>query len=108
MADAFMGRCGIDCSECSFREQMNCPGCPATNGKLFWGECALAVCCIGKGHDHCGQCREFPCTALNDYSYDSEHGDNGQRIRNLEAWNEKGYDAWRQEYLGITDWSMSK
>lgn len=98
MVDSFMGRCGIDCEACTCRTQMSCPGCPATEGKPFWGECALATCCISKGHDHCGQCEEFPCATLNEYSYSSsEHGDNGKRIRILEEWNEKGYDAWRRE-----------
>jgi hypothetical protein len=97
MADAFMARCGIDCEACKYREQMNCPGCPATGGKPFWGECQVARCCIGKGHEHCGQCAEFPCELLKKFAYDPEQGDNGRRIRNLEAWNEKGYDVWRKE-----------
>lgn len=86
MADRLLARCGIDCEACSFRGgQTQCPGCGAAEGKLFWGECALAKCCIGKGHDHCGQCEAFPCETLKEYSYDKEHGDNGERIRNLEA-----------------------
>ena len=96
MADSFMGRCGIDCEACNYREQMNCPGCPATEGKPFWGECKLAMCCISKGYEHCGQCQEFPCEVLKAFSYDPDQGDNGQRIRNLQAWNEVGYEAWRK------------
>jgi len=34
---------------------------------------------------------------LNEYAYDAEHSNNGERVRDLEAWNEKGYDAWRRE-----------
>ncbi len=96
MVDSFMGRCGIDCQACKHRAGTGCPGCPATEGKPFWGECALATCCITKGHSHCGQCQEFPCATLNEYAYDPENGDNGARIRNLVAWNGKGYDAWRR------------
>lgn len=66
-------------------------------GKLFWGQCELATCCIGKSLEHCGQCQDFPCDTLKEYSYDSEHGDNGERIRVLQEWSEKGYDAWRAE-----------
>jgi hypothetical protein len=97
MIDSFMGCCGIDCNSCNYKMQMSCPGCQATKGKPFWGECLLATCCTQKGHDHCGQCQEFPCAKLNEYSYDNEHGDNGQRIRNLESRNKKGYDAWRRK-----------
>jgi hypothetical protein len=76
---------------------MGCPGCPAAEAKPFWGECGLAKCCIEKGHDHCRQCGEFPCATLHEYAYHPEQGDNGQRILNLRAWNEVGYDAWRRE-----------
>lgn len=102
MANPFMARCGIDCETCPDRERSACPGCQATAGKLFWGECALAVCCAAKGHDHCGQCQEFPCATLNEYAYDAEHGDNGERIRNLHAWNAEGYDAWRAKRAQTT------
>jgi hypothetical protein len=77
---------------------MGCPGCQATDGKLFWGECEVAMCCMAKGHDHCGQCQEFPCAILNAYAHHPEHGDlRGTRILNLRAWNEMGYDAWQRE-----------
>jgi hypothetical protein len=40
----------------------------------------------------------IPCATLNEYSHgDGENGDNGERIRNLRVWNERGYDTWRQE-----------
>ena len=97
MADSLMKRCGGNCETCSYREKTGCPGCLTAEGKAFWGECALATCCIAKGPEHCGQCKDFPCATLNEYSYSSEHGDNGKRIRILEEWNEKGYDAWRRE-----------
>lgn len=97
MSAPFMARCGIDCEACEGREKANCPGCAGTNGKPFWGECAVATCCLTKGHDHCGQCKEFPCATLNDYAYSEGNGDDGLRIRNLREWNEKGYDAWRRE-----------
>lgn len=80
----FLARCGIDCEACTFRAQMNCPGCIATGGKPFWGECVLAKCCVTKGHEHCGQCQEFPCVILHEYAYDPEHGDQGERIRKLQ------------------------
>lgn len=77
--------CGLRCDDCSFREATNCPGCRTAKGQLFWGPCALAQCCLEKGHDHCGQCADFPCEQLRAFSYDAEHGDNGARIRNLES-----------------------
>ncbi len=93
MADLFMGRCGCDCKNCKHRESDGCPGCPTAQGKMFWGECEVAKCCLDKGHDHCGQCQEFPCATLRKYADDPEQGDS-ERLRNLRAWNEIGYEAW--------------
>jgi len=66
---------------------MNCPGCLAAKGAMFWGSCEIATCCINKGHAHCGKCDVFPCALLTSFAYDPEQGDNGERIRNLESWN---------------------
>ena len=48
-------RCGLLCSQCSYREQMNCPGCVHMS-KPFWGDsCPVKSCCDGKGNEHCGE-----------------------------------------------------
>ena len=50
-------RCGILCSQCSYREQTGCKGCVNIE-KPFWGEgCPVKSCCEAKG-EHCGQCSE--------------------------------------------------
>lgn len=43
--------CGKTCEECTYREQLNCPGCAAVRG-----ECEIAVCCRDKGHTECATC----------------------------------------------------
>ncbi|WP_418668236.1 DUF3795 domain-containing protein [Allofournierella sp.] len=79
-------RCGILCSECEYREQMHCQGCPAI-GKPFWGEaCPVKACCEGKQHQHCGQCAGFPCELLHGFAYDEQQGDNGRRIEQCRQW----------------------
>ena len=55
---------------------------------MFWGECALAECCIEKELEHCGQCENCPCDKLQEFSYDKEQGDDGERIRTLEKWKQ--------------------
>ncbi len=77
--------CGLRCDECGFREKMNCPGCQAAAGKVFWGQCALAACCIDKGLPNCGKCAQFPCDQLRAFSFSKDNGDNGRRIENLRA-----------------------
>ena len=81
-------RCGIKCSECEYREQMNCMGCIHI-GKPFWGEgCPVKSCCESKDLENCGACNDFPCELLNSFSYDEEQGDNGKRIEQCKKWME--------------------
>lgn len=78
-------RCGIICSECSFREPYHCPGCVNTE-KVFHGDCAVKICCESKKLEHCGNCENMPCETLKQYSFDKEHGDNGKRIEQCKIW----------------------
>src|SRR5688572_16507943 len=78
-------RCGLLCSQCSFRESAGCPGCINT-AKLFWGECRVKQCCEGRDFSHCGQCGEAPCETLTEFAFDKEHGDNGARIEQCKKW----------------------
>lgn len=60
-------------------------GSVATKGMPFYEEeipCLVAVCVMQKGLSFCGECTDFPCQLLTDYSNDTEHGDNppGARI----------------------------
>ncbi len=82
-------RCGLLCSKCEFREQMNCKGCINTK-TMFWGECPVKTCCDAKALSNCGECSEMPCKPLNDFAYDKEHGDNGARIQQCRKWKEEG------------------
>ncbi|MCL2350628.1 MAG: DUF3795 domain-containing protein [Defluviitaleaceae bacterium] len=82
-------RCGIMCSKCEYREKMNCAGCVNIE-KPFWGEsCPVKSCCEGRGHDFCGQCENFPCEQLIEFSYAKEEGDNGKRIETCRSWLKK-------------------
>ncbi|MCX7747567.1 MAG: DUF3795 domain-containing protein [Clostridia bacterium] len=79
-----LAKCGLDCGTCRFKEPCNCLGCNKAEGKMFWGECNIAKCCIDKGASHCGMCGKFPCEDLKAFAYDKEHGDpQGSRIINL-------------------------
>lgn len=79
-------RCGILCAECSYKEQVDCKGCVYIN-KPFWGKiCSVKSCCETKGLNHCGECNEFVCDLLNEFSYDEEQGDNGKRIIQCKQW----------------------
>jgi hypothetical protein len=78
--------CGAYCGACEWKPKVNCPGCQVAKGKMFWGQCQIAMCCLGKGFTHCGECSELPCGILNAVCSDPEHGDRGERLLNLKAW----------------------
>lgn len=48
--------CGKDCSDCSYKEELNCSGCKMGPGRVIDGDCKLARCCRDKGHETCETC----------------------------------------------------
>ncbi len=79
-------RCGILCSHCGYRDQVNCAGCLHIQ-KPFWGEaCPVKSCCEKQNLEHCGQCDEIPCQLLHSFSFDEKQGDDGKRIEQCKKW----------------------
>ena len=87
-----IGMCGAYWGVCDWKEETDCQGCQFHKGQMFWGACAVAECCSGKGLLHCGFCPDLPCGALQQAFDHPEHGDNGERLANLKAWA-KGEDT---------------
>ncbi len=96
-------RCGLHCTDCSFRASHGCGGCIETMGHPFHGACPVAGCCQAKGHTHCGQCAVIPCRKLYDYSYcDPQHGDKppGARVAVCRDWAAlEGIHPWENVLL---------
>lgn len=84
-------RCGLLCSQCEFRESMNCAGC-VKPGAPFHGECPVKNCCESRLLVHCGMCGSFPCRKLESFAYDPQHGDNGARLEQCAQWRKE--DLW--------------
>ena len=78
-------KCGILCSECQYKESMNCAGCVNIENP-FWGECQVKKCVENKKLQHCGECTEFPCELLHSFAYDEKEGDDGKRIVQCKMW----------------------
>jgi hypothetical protein len=81
-------RCGIECSKCDYKDQMNCLGCVSIE-KPFWDQkvgCPIKNCCESKEMEHCGYCSNFPCELLKSFAYDKEQGDDGKRIKKCQEW----------------------
>ncbi len=89
--------CGAYCGDCEWKEKTGCPGCQACGGTMFWGECEIAKCCAGRGHEHCGLCESLACAELKAAFEMPEHGDNGERLANLKAWA-----MGKEEYIKLT------
>lgn len=82
-------RCGLLCTSCQYREQMQCKGCVNID-KPFWGECCpVKACGEEKKHEHCGLCSAFPCELLHQFAYDEVQGDKGKRIEQCKLWSGK-------------------
>lgn len=81
-------RCGLLCSTCEYKDSMGCKGCVHITNP-FWGTCPVKACCEDKGLEHCGECADFPCQQLHDFSYAEEQGDDGQRIIQCRCWKEQ-------------------
>jgi hypothetical protein len=86
MDKQFIGMCGTYCLSCDWKDKMNCKGCKDSNANPFWGNCAIANCCIEKNLSHCGQCSLLPCEKLQQAFNSKDHGDNGERLFNLKNW----------------------
>ena len=50
------GICGRMCDACTWKEQLDCPGCQDGPGRRFSGGCPIADCCREKGHTACVTC----------------------------------------------------
>ncbi len=86
MDNMMKAMCGTYCGICEWKDKMNCQGCKSCSSRIFWGECKVAKCCMERGFEHCGFCKELPCQMLIDAYHDPEHGDNGARLQNLKNW----------------------
>ncbi|OQA97181.1 MAG: hypothetical protein BWY25_02168 [Chloroflexi bacterium ADurb.Bin222] len=86
MDPQLIGMCGAYCGACAWKEPTNCPGCLASRSQMFWGTCAVARCALERDLPHCGFCADLPCARLQSFFDDPEHGDNGERLANLQAW----------------------
>ncbi|MDF1537942.1 MAG: DUF3795 domain-containing protein [Candidatus Thorarchaeota archaeon] len=59
-----LNACGAYCTDCpnlGGKKEPACAGCVQTQGKPWWGECALFKCASEHNVEYCGQCDEFPC-----------------------------------------------
>ena len=83
-----VSRCGIICCSKTCKEAFgfDCAGCVNIEKPPWGDECPVKSCCESLNLAHCGECPDFPCSVLKDFSFDPEHGDNGARIEQCREW----------------------
>lgn len=57
MADTY---CGKNCTDCTYKDELACPGCAEGPGSAWSHACELAECCRDKGHQNCETCSYKP------------------------------------------------
>ena len=68
--------CGTFCGLCQYFEKKRmpyCSGCGNHKGNPFWGECKVYSCSTEHDVEHCGLCKDFPCSLFIG-QFDPEHG----------------------------------
>ncbi len=99
--DIKLARCGMDCTQCRFAVENDCPGC--MQGQLFEDEqCDIYDCCEKKQYNNCGQCPDFPCDDLKAVSYDKDTGDGGARLMRLKELRDASYRSDRSITAAFT------
>lgn len=67
--------------------RMYCTGCHGCRDTHWSADCWILACCVDShGHDHCGQCEEFPCGRLEEWAQGSgSYAAALARLRSLRA-----------------------
>ena len=84
----FESRCGVCCSSCSKKEEVNCSGCTEIKVPFWGGECKVKSCCEGKNLNFCGECTSFPCEMLSNMGK-GEGYDSSLKIEQCRRWKEE-------------------
>lgn len=93
--------CGCDCMICEYFKKLECSGCSAIKGKVWWTSyisatiCPIYNCVVNKKKfENCGACSEISCKLWRDLK-DPSHTDEQHkasiknRVENLRKLKEK-------------------
>lgn len=77
-------------------EQIKCEGCMGPLDVHWSPECKMVLCAKRRELQHCFQCRDFPCTHVNEFSSDGIAHHRGT-IENSKMMKKIGIEAWVAE-----------
>ena len=76
-------------------EEAYCDGCRAPRQTSYCRDCDLAACAARRGHTFCGECGDYPCTALEEFRRERPH--RTEIYQNLARVATVGVEAWLAE-----------
>ncbi len=86
----FESRCGVCCTCCERKEQVNCKGCLDIKTPFWGGECKVKTCCENNHLNHCGECGIFPCEMLSTMGKDQGY-DPLPKIKQCQKWAKENH-----------------
>ncbi|MHA1144827.1 MAG: DUF3795 domain-containing protein [Candidatus Helarchaeota archaeon] len=95
--------CGIYCKMCPGVKAYGCRGCRTEKGQVHkLPICETYQCVIGKGHDFCYECEEFPCERLMPIVNYEIFIPNNSKVFNLVMIEKLGIEEWNKRCEEIT------
>lgn len=103
------GYCGLFCAACpqymgtksgaiKETDPGACKGCKSDVVAKSWCTiCNLKSCAREKGHDFCYQCKEYPCSELEEFKTDSDYPYHGEVYSYMETIKQKGLEQWMSQ-----------
>jgi len=76
-------------------EQIVCDGCHGEDDLCWSNDCKLRVCCFGKRHSFCFECREYPCTQLLEFGKQDERYQ--KAVSDLAEMKKIGIEKWLEK-----------
>lgn len=77
-------------------DQIRCDGCRGSLDTHWSSDCKMMLCAKKKELQHCFQCRDFPCSILNEFCSDGVPH-HKRTVENLKRMKEIGLKAWIDE-----------
>jgi len=77
-------------------EQVTCEGCRGALETHWSSDCKMMLCATKKGFEYCFQCKDFPCTIVNEFASDGVPH-HKKTVENAKRMKEIGLEAWITE-----------
>jgi hypothetical protein len=72
-------------------DDLLCDGCLSSRRSVFCRECSIRDCALQKGYQGCHECRDFPCSHIDEFPLPA-----GKKVilRAIPYWRDHGTEQW--------------